>query len=123
MGAHAVTIGDIPSLERFQVHPNGKSRIEELDLASHPELTSAQATSGITFREWPPGHFIDWHTAPRRQYLISVAGQIEIGLGDGTTVRYQPGDARLVEDTTGQGHTTRVIGKEPSINAVIPLAD
>ena len=27
VGAHAVTIGDIPSLERFQVHPNGKSRL------------------------------------------------------------------------------------------------
>ncbi len=25
-GVHSVTIGDIPSLERFQVHPNGKSR-------------------------------------------------------------------------------------------------
>jgi len=26
-GVHSVTIGDIPSLERFQVHPNGKSRL------------------------------------------------------------------------------------------------
>jgi len=24
--AHAFTIGDIPSLERFRVHPNGKSQ-------------------------------------------------------------------------------------------------
>jgi hypothetical protein len=36
-------------------------------------------------------------------------------------VRWQPGDARLVEDTRGQGHTTRVIGGEPCIHAVIPL--
>jgi hypothetical protein len=28
-----------------------------------------------------------------------------------------------VEDTTGQGHTTRVVGDQPSITAVIPLAD
>ena len=27
-GGHAVTIDDIPSLEWFQVHPNGKSRVE-----------------------------------------------------------------------------------------------
>jgi len=26
-GAHAVTISEVPSLERFQVHPNGKSRL------------------------------------------------------------------------------------------------
>ncbi len=45
---------------------DGESHIEELDLASHPELTSPQATASITFREWPAGHFIDWHTAPRR---------------------------------------------------------
>ena len=28
-GAHAVTIGDVPSLEWFQVDPNGKSRFKE----------------------------------------------------------------------------------------------
>ena len=27
-GAHAVTIREVPSLERFQVHPNGKSRLK-----------------------------------------------------------------------------------------------
>ncbi len=79
--------------------------------------------SGIVFREAPPGQFLDWHSAPRRQYIVQLAGEVEIGLGDGSTVRYQPGDARLVADTTGQGHTTRVIGDQPSITAVIPLAD
>ena len=34
-GAHAVTIGDIPSLERFQVHPNGKSRLDGRQRALH----------------------------------------------------------------------------------------
>ena len=27
---HAVTIGNIPSLDRFQVHPNGKSRVKDV---------------------------------------------------------------------------------------------
>ena len=36
--------------------------------------------------------------------------------------RYRPGDARLVEDTTGQGHTTRVVGNEPCLTATVPLA-
>jgi quercetin dioxygenase-like cupin family protein len=112
MGIHRLYSGD-----------DGHSHLEELNLASHPELTSPLATSSITFREWPPGHFIDWHPAPRRQFVISLSGQIEIGLGDGTKVRYQPGDARLVEDTRGQGHTTRVIGGESCIHAVIPLND
>ena len=95
---------------------DGESHIEELDLASHPELTSAQATTDITFRESPPGRFSDWHTAPRRQYIFTISGRSEIGLGDGTIVHYGPGDARLVEDTTG------TVGTEPVVTCVIPLA-
>jgi len=104
---------------RLYTGDDAQSHIEELDLANHPLLATAQDTSHITFREWPAGHFIDWHPAPQAQYIISLSGEIEIGLGDGTRVRYYPGDARLVEDTTGQGHTTRVIGNEPSIPVVI----
>ncbi|MDA0733504.1 MAG: hypothetical protein O2909_10325 [Chloroflexi bacterium] len=107
---------------RLYTGDDGQSHLEELDLASHPLLAAAQDTSHIAFREWPAGHFIDWHPAPRAQYIISLTGEVEVGLGDGTKVIYHPGDARLVEDTTGQGHTTRVIGNEPSIHVVIPLA-
>jgi quercetin dioxygenase-like cupin family protein len=106
---------------RIYTGAEGKTRIEELDLSSHPELTSATHTKDISFLQWAPGHFIDWHPAPRRQYIISLSGIIEIGLEDGATHRFMPGDARLVEDTTGKGHTTLVPGDEPSITAVIPL--
>ena len=102
---------------------DGESHLEEMDLSKDKQLKQAQETANITFREWAAGHFIDWHPAPRRQYIISLSGHVEIGLGDGTSVVYNPGDARLVEDTTGRGHTTRVIGNESCIHAVIPLAD
>ena len=108
---------------RLYTGSDGQSHIEEINLADHPELKEGFVAKNINFQEWPPGRFIDWHPAPRRQYVISLSGQIEIGLGDGTTSRYGPGDARLVEDTTGQGHTTRVVGDQPSITAVVPLAD
>ena len=101
---------------------DGQSHIEELDIAARADITQGLAVSTITFREWEPGHFIDWHPAPRRQYIISLSGHIEIELGDGTKHTFNPGDARLVEDTTGQGHITRVPGDTPSISAVIPLA-
>ena len=107
---------------RLYTGDDGKSHLEEFDLSSHPELSTPKATQDITFREWAPGHFIDWHPAPRRQYIISLSGFVEIGLEDGTTHRFVPGDARLVEDTTGKGHTTLVPGCEPSVTAVIPLA-
>jgi len=111
------------AIYRMYTGDDGKSHIEELDLASNVEMTSLQAAKGIIFSEAPSGHFINWHPAPRRQYIIQLSGQVEIGLADGTTVRYQPGDTRLVEDTTGQGHTTRVVGDQPSITATIHLAD
>ena len=108
---------------RLYTGDDGQSHIDDLDLKSHPDLTSERATASIRFMEWPRDQFIDWHPAPRRQYVILVSGQLEIGLGDGTTRRFGPGDARLVEDTTGQGHTTRVVGDQPTVTAVVPLAD
>jgi hypothetical protein len=112
---------------RIYTGDDGESHFQELDLpfeaVANAERTAAQNSGGISFSRTQPGNFIDWHPAPRRQYIISLGGEIEIGLGDGTTVRYGPGDARLVEDTSGQGHTTRVVGDQPSLTAVIPLAD
>jgi len=55
--------------------------------------------------------------------VICISGQIEIGLGDGSKHLFGPGDARLVEDTTGQGHTTLTAGSEPGITCTVPLAD
>jgi hypothetical protein len=106
---------------RLYTGSDGQSHIEDQSLASHPVLTSPLAAKHIMFRDMPAGTFIDWHPAPQRQYVIILSGELEIGLGDGTLRRFGPGDARLVEDITGQGHTTRAING-PVLTAVIPLA-
>ena len=110
-------------LFRLYTGADGQSHFEDQSLASHLELTEAQNASRIFFAEMAPGRFIDWHPAPRRQYVIILSGELEIGLGDGTTRRFGPGDARLVEDTTGQGHTTRAVSDTPVVTAVVPLGD
>jgi len=107
---------------RLYTGSDGQSHIERIDLAQHPEWVKGLATTQISFREDPAGRFIDWHPAPRRQFVIILSGQLEIGLGDGSTHVFGPGDARLVEDTTGGGHTTRVHGTQPCLTATIPLA-
>ena len=66
--------------------------------------------TGATIRISPPGYFLDFHCAPRRQYTVTLSGEAEIGLGDGSTHRVGPGDVLLAKDLTGQGHTTRVVG-------------
>ena len=52
-------------ITRLYTGEDGQTHIEELDLASHPELTSLMTTKGVVFRSTAPGHFSDWHTAPR----------------------------------------------------------
>jgi quercetin dioxygenase-like cupin family protein len=106
---------------RIYTGADGKSHLEEQSLSEHPMLRKPQPVEHIVFAQQPGGTFIDWHPAPRRQYVILISGELEIGFGDGTVRRFGPGDARLVEDTTGQGHTTRFVGS-PVITAVIPLA-
>ena len=103
---------------------DGQSHFEDLDLLPPDmERSIEQAASGITFTRSPNGRFSDWHNAPRRQFVITLAGEVEIGLGDGTVHRYGPGHVTLAEDLTGRGHTTRVVGNQPRLSVTIPLAD
>ena len=111
------------AIVRLYTGSDGQTHMEDLDPASHPELTTMHETKGIQFRETESGHFVDWHNAPRRQYVINLSGEVEIGLGDGTVKRFGPGHVTLAEDLTGQGHTTRVVGDQPRVSATIPLAD
>jgi len=101
---------------------DGKSHVEPVDLANAGDWTKGLKATQISFSVWPVGRFLDWHPAPRRQFVIILSGQLEIGLGDGSKHVFGPGDARLVDDTTGQGHTTRVLGGEPVVTTTVPLA-
>jgi len=44
-----------------------------------------------------------------------------IGIGDGTTRRFGPGDVVLADDRTGKGHTTRSLGV-PRVSATVAVA-
>jgi hypothetical protein len=107
---------------RLYTGSDDQSHIETIDLATTPTWTAGQPTTNITFRTAPVGNFQDWHPAPRRQFVIILSGHLEIGLGDGSKHIFGPGDARLVEDTTGKGHTNAVHGSAPCVTATIPLA-
>jgi hypothetical protein len=107
---------------RLYTGTDGQSHIETIDLAKTASWTAGLPTTNITFRSMPARTFQDWHPAPRRQFVIILSGHLEIGLGDGSKHVFGPGDARLVEDTTGKGHTTAVPGAEPCVTATVPLA-
>lgn len=71
----------------------------------------------------PPGWYGDWHPAPRRQLLFALSGKLEVEVSDGETRIIGPGCIVVVEDTTGRGHISHVIGSERCYMAVVPLED
>ena len=97
-------------------------RWEEIDLEKVPSWTEGIAVNQLRFGSRQPGVLQDRHPAPQRQFVIILSGQLEIGFEDGSKKIFGPGDARLVEDTTGKGHTTIALGNEPCITMTIGLA-
>jgi len=82
--------------------------------------TEIQSANSVTFRSAPVGHVIDWHPAPRRQYVVSLSGRWEIECSDGVRL-FKAGDVMLAEDLTGKGHVSRVVGNEPHVFMTVPL--
>ena len=110
-------------ITRIYTGDDGQSHMEDFDLADHSNAESLLSVTSIVFRLHEPGRFSDWHCESRRNYIITVSGEGEIGLGDGSAHRIGPGRVMLVEDLTGQGHTTRVTSSVPRVTVAIPLAD
>lgn len=76
----------------------------------------------VCFISSPAGWHGDWHPAPRRQFVLVLVGELEVEVSDGEVRRLGPGDLCLVEDTTGKGHVSRVVGSIRVLAAAIPLA-
>ncbi len=98
---------------------DGQSHAEQIELAPG----TLMKTTSVQFNRAPAGRFSDWHVAPRRKFVITLSGRGEIELAGGKKITMQPGHINLVEDTTGKGHTTRVVGSEERVTISIPLAD
>ncbi len=82
-----------------------------------------EAKGGATLLRLKVGAVEDWHNAPRAWYLIVLQGKSEVTASDGQVRQFGPGSVVLLDDTTGKGHQTRVVGNTDHIAAVIPIAD
>ena len=91
--------------------PDNQSHFEDLDIplnsAGYSSLSELVPSQGVQFRETPVGGAIDFHPAPRKQFVVNLSGLVEIECGDGTRRRLGAGDILLADDTSGQGHITR----------------
>jgi hypothetical protein len=72
--------------------------------------SAAIATAGAAFLQLGVGWADDdWHPSPKRWFVVTLAGEVEVTTTDGETRRFGPGSLWLIEDTTGRGHKTRVL--------------
>ena len=74
------------------------------------KLSKRLPATGIIFRQVPPTYDLDWHPAPRRQYIINLDAGVQITASDGESRVIGAGEVILVEDTTGQGHLSKAVG-------------
>ena len=105
---------------------DGQSHLEDLDIpmaqSAIGALTKPIAAQSVIFRDTAQGgpQVLDFHVAPRRQFVIHVTGRVEIECGDGTAQQFGAGDLLLADDTMGQGHISREI-QGPRLQVFVPL--
>ena len=111
---------------RIYTGPDNKSHFEDLQIplkdSGKVGLVSAlMKATGVVFRETAGDYSYDFHTAPRRQFVVNLEGEVEIEVGDGTRRILRSGDILLAEDTTGQGHISRAVAGKPRKSLFITL--
>jgi hypothetical protein len=113
---------------RIYAGPDGETHFADvaIDLHGQPggsEYSALVPATGVIFRRSPADQLLDWHPAPRRQFVVTLSGEAEVEASDGEVRQIGPGTIMLAEDTTGKGHITRGRGTAERLSLFIPLPD
>jgi hypothetical protein len=54
-------------------------------------------------------------------WIFCLKGDMQFEASDGTVLHVEPGSAMLLEDTTGKGHRSRVIGDRDALLVAVQL--
>lgn len=84
--------------------------VEWAETTPSGKLSKRFSAAAIIFRKVPPTYDLDWHPAPRRQYIINLDAGVRITASDGESRVIGAGEVVLVEDTTGKGHRSKAVG-------------
>jgi hypothetical protein len=93
---------------------NGQSHFRDIEIewaeqTNAGKLSKRLPATGIIFREVQPDYDLDWHPAPRRQYIINLDAGVKITASDGEARIIKAGEVILVEDTSGKGHLSQAV--------------
>ena len=103
---------EIFTITRVYADEKGESYFEDVSKSLEVAgdigfLSEPEGVESIIFRKVLPSYDYNFHTAPARQYIILLDGEIEIETSLGAKRQFKGGDILLVEDIIGKGHRTR----------------
>lgn len=118
---------------RLYSDKQGESHIEECEVefesvdfappAPPMDISSFGPAEECFLLRGKPGWQGDWHPAPFRQLHFYLSGEVEVETSDGKIGRISAGGIALVEDTSGKGHKSHVVGSGDVLIAAVRLAD
>jgi hypothetical protein len=112
---------------------NGRARFRDDALAlsegtAQAMLSPLAASGGYQLRHSPVGFRSSFHCTTTPQWVFILGGQMEIGLQDGSSRVFRPGDhfysadtlpAGAVFDATVHGHWSRQVGADPLVTLFV----
>jgi hypothetical protein len=84
-------------------------------------ISATEPASGLLFLVLPAGWGGAKHRSPRRQVAFCLAGRLRVEAGDGDIREISQGGIWRMEDVTGTGHTTTVLGPDDVQLAIVQL--
>ena len=103
---------EVFSITRVYADQNGDTHFEDIQvpLTAAGEigfLSEKVKVDTLSFRKVLPEYDYEFHTAPARQFIILLDGEIEIETSLGEKRTFGPGQVLQMEDTEGKGHRTK----------------
>ena len=76
----------------------------------------------ISLQQTDSGGSFAWHTAPARQFVITLSGTLDFVTREDKHFILNPGIILLAEDTAGGGHSWKLVDSEPWRRIYVVLA-
>ena len=105
---------------------DGESHFRDIEIEwvkdlGHGQLSDRMSATGIIFRKTSGDYDLDWHPAPRRQYIVNLDAAVQVTASDGEVRVIRAGEVFLVEDTFGKGHLSRSVDGMTRHSLFIPI--
>jgi hypothetical protein len=113
-------------MTRLYTGPDNLTHSEDLEIkfaGGANQVSNLLQVTGAELHRGAPGRFSDWHRGPSRRYVITLSGRGELEVAGGKKIPVEPGHIELIEDTTGKGHITKVVGAEDRVTLHLLIGD